>query len=53
MSDNTECIFTEDIGGGLSCSHIDNNFDEWGFTIIECPNYPCDKIKNFLKEKVK
>lgn len=51
MSD--KCIFTEDIGGNISCSSIEDNFDEYGFPIIPCKFYPCDKLKDIIKDIIK
>ena len=51
MSEDKKCYFTQDIGEGLSCSDIEDNFDEYGFTIKPCSKYPCDKINKYRMQK--
>ena len=46
---NTKCYFSESISEQLTCSQY-CGFDDYGFAVIPCPSFPCEKYKE-LKEK--
>lgn len=45
----SKCIFTTSIAEFLTCSK-DGEFDEFGFPINICKDYPCEKFKELIKE---
>ena len=44
------CCFSTDISDKLSCSQ-DGEFDDYGFPISKCPQFPCAKYKE-LRQKI-
>ena len=45
-----KCYFSTDISDKLSCSQ-DGEFDDYGFPISKCPQFPCAKYKE-LRQKI-
>lgn len=46
---NTRCCFSTDITEQLSCSK-DGKFDEYGFPINKCSQFPCEKYEHLRKK---
>lgn len=48
-SNENMCYFSTSIDENISCSP-DDMFDEYGFSLHECENYPCKKMESDIKK---
>lgn len=47
--DTKKCYFSSGIDESLTCC-LDGKFDQMGFPINDCPHFPCEYYKKFVKE---
>jgi hypothetical protein len=47
LSFKTKCCFSTNIANQISCSP-NGQFDDYGFSILKCEKYPCERYKEML-----